>query len=40
MEIDLSPELQDKLSRSARRRGVPVEEVVREAIERALDYDD
>jgi predicted transcriptional regulator len=42
MRIDLSPELQDKLSRPAARRGVPAAELVREAIERAvdLDYDD
>ena len=40
MKIDLSPELQDKLSRAAGRRGVPVEELARDAIERALEYDD
>lgn len=40
MEVNLSPDLEGKLARAADRRGVSVERLVREAIERAVDYDD
>jgi predicted transcriptional regulator len=40
MELDLPLELQDKLAAAARRRGVSVEALAREALERAVDYDD
>jgi predicted transcriptional regulator len=40
MEVNLSPDLEDKLSRAARRRGVSADVLIREAIERAVDYDD
>jgi predicted transcriptional regulator len=40
MEVNLSADLQGKLTRAAGRRGVSPEVVIREAIERAVDYDD
>ena len=39
MEVNLSPDLEGKLTRAADRRGVSAELLVREAIERAFDYD-
>ena len=40
MEVNLSPDLEGKLTRAAGRRGVSPEVLSREAIERAVDYDD
>ena len=40
MEVKLSPDLEGKLERAAGRRGVSTELLIREAIERAVDYDD
>lgn len=40
MELRLSPELEGKLALAADRRGVSVEVLAREALERAVDYDD
>ena len=40
MELRLSRELEDKLTTAASRRGVSVEVLAREALERAVDYDD
>jgi predicted transcriptional regulator len=40
MEVNLSPDLEGKLSRAAGRRGISTELLIREAIERAVDYDD
>jgi len=40
MELNLSPELEVKLSRAASRRGMSAELLIHEAIERAVDYDD
>jgi predicted transcriptional regulator len=40
MEVHLPPDLEGKLARAADRRGVPAETLAREAIERAVDYDD
>jgi predicted transcriptional regulator len=40
MDVNLSPGLERKLTRAAGRRGVLPEVLIREAIERALDYDD
>jgi predicted transcriptional regulator len=40
MELHLPLELQDKLAAAASRRGVSVEALAREALERAVDYDD
>ena len=40
MEVKLSPDLEGKLARAAGRRGVPPDVLIREAIERAVDYDD
>jgi predicted transcriptional regulator len=40
MELHLSPELEGKLALAADRRGVSIEVVAREALERAVDYDD
>ena len=40
MEVKLSPDLEGKLTRAAGRRGVSPEVLIREAIERAVDYDD
>ncbi|MEO7192548.1 MAG: hypothetical protein ABI051_15955 [Vicinamibacterales bacterium] len=40
MEVNLSPDLEGKLARAAGRRGISAELLVREAIERAVDYDD
>jgi predicted transcriptional regulator len=40
MEVNLSPDLEGKLSRAAGRRGISAELLIREAIERAVDYDD
>ena len=40
MDVTLSPDLEGKLVRAASRRGVSAEVLIREAIERAVDYDD
>ena len=40
MEVNLSPDLEGKLARAADRRGVSADVLIREAIERAVDYDD
>jgi predicted transcriptional regulator len=40
MEVKLSPDLECKLTLAAGRRGVSPEALIREAIERAVDYDD
>ncbi|MPY87562.1 MAG: hypothetical protein GEU99_06550 [Luteitalea sp.] len=40
MELHLSQELEGKLAAAASRRGVSVEALAREALERAVDYDD
>jgi predicted transcriptional regulator len=40
MEVNLSPDLVGKLAQAAGRRGVSAEVLIREAIERAVDYDD
>jgi len=40
MEVHVSPDLEGKLTRAADRRGVSPEVLIREAIERAVDYDD
>lgn len=40
MELHLPLELQGKLAAAASRRGVSVEALAREALERAVDYDD
>jgi predicted transcriptional regulator len=40
MEVNLPPDLESKLTVAAGRRGVPAETLAREAIERAVDYDD
>lgn len=40
MEVNLSPGLEGKLARGAGRRGISSELLIREAIERAVDYDD
>jgi len=40
MEVNLSPDLASKLARAADRRGISAELLAREAIERAVDYDD
>jgi predicted transcriptional regulator len=40
MEVKLSPDLEGKLTLAAGRRGVSPEVLIREAIERAVDYDD
>jgi predicted transcriptional regulator len=40
MELHLPLELEDKLAAAASRRGVSVEALAREALERAVDYDD
>lgn len=40
MQVKLSPDLESKLVRAADRRGVSADALVREAIERAVDYDD
>lgn len=40
MKVHLPPDLESKLARAADRRGVPAETLAREAIERAVDYDD
>jgi predicted transcriptional regulator len=39
MEVNLSPDLEGKLTRAADRRGVSADVLTREAIERAVDYD-
>ena len=39
-EVNLSPDLEGKLARAASRRGVSADVLIREAIERAVDYDD
>ena len=40
MEVNLSPDLEGKLARAAGRRGISADVLIREAIERAVDYDD
>lgn len=40
MELHLSQELAGKLAAAATRRGVSVEALAHETLERALDYDD
>lgn len=40
MELHLSQELEGKLAAAATRRGVSVEALAREALERAVEYDD
>ncbi|MEO7272780.1 MAG: hypothetical protein ABIX28_06295 [Vicinamibacterales bacterium] len=40
MELHLPQELEGKLAAAATRRGVSVELLAREALERAVDYDD
>ena len=40
MNVKLSPDLEDKLTRAAGRRGISAEVLAREAIERAVAYDD
>lgn len=40
MELNLPVELEGKLAAAASRRGVSVEALAREALERAVDYDD
>ena len=40
MDLHLSPELEGKLVAAAGRRGVSVEALAREALERAVDYDE
>ena len=40
MELHLSPDLESKLALAADRRGVSVEALAREALERAVDYDE
>jgi len=40
MEVNLSPDLASKLARAADLRGISAELLAREAIERAIDYDD
>lgn len=40
MELPLPLELEGKLAAAADRRGVSVEVLAREALERAVDYDD
>ncbi len=40
MELNLPVELAGKLAAAASRRGVSVETLAREALERAVDYDD
>jgi len=40
MEVNLTPDLQDKLSRLAVERGSDAQALVQEAVERLVDYDD
>jgi predicted transcriptional regulator len=40
MEVNFSPDLKGKRTRAADRRGVSPEVPIRQAIERAVDYDD
>ena len=40
MELHFSPELEGKLALVAGHRGVSVEALAREALERAVDFDD
>ena len=40
MEVNLSPDLEGKLAQAAGRRGVSADVLIREAIERVVDYDD
>jgi predicted transcriptional regulator len=40
MEVHLSPELQAKLDRAAAQQGRDTESLVREAVERLLNYDE
>lgn len=39
MEVKLSPDLESRLVRAALRRGTSPEVLLREAVERAVDYD-
>ena len=40
MEVNLSPDLEGQLARAAGRRGISADVLIREAIERAVEYDD
>ena len=40
MEVTLPPDLEGKLTRAAGRRGISADVLIREAIERAVEYDD
>ena len=40
MEVHLSPDLQSKLTRLATEQGLDSEELVREAVERLVNYDE
>ena len=40
MEVSLPPDLETKLTRAADRRGVDAQALAREAIERAVDYEE
>jgi predicted transcriptional regulator len=40
MEVQLSPDLEAKLSRMAAERGAPAEALIEEAIERLLDHEE
>ena len=40
MEVHLNPDLQAKLSRMATQQGRDAQELVQEAVERLVDYDD
>lgn len=40
MELNLPAELEGKLAAAASRRGVSADVLIREAIQRAVDYDD
>ena len=40
MDVPLSPDLSGRLARLVQERGVALEQLVREAIERLIDHDD
>jgi predicted transcriptional regulator len=40
MEVNLPPDIEAKLTRAAAARGIDAQDLAREAIERAVDYDD
>ena len=40
MEVNLPPDVENKLMRAAAQRGVDAQVLAREGIERAVDYDD